>query len=339
MRGGLDDALDKLARRDELRRRAAGEATGTPPAVQELVETIAGVVGRNPKLEVTVGVEGAGEPTLLHFFVEDGTVQVTVDPSVASRVSEAGRPRHADIELDPDDAVDTAPAAHAYAEPADHGYPGSGYAEANGSTPPDGSTHGSTQGNSFAQGNGSTQSNGFAGSNGYAEAGQQTRRLSFDDRDRYDPGTGYGTTPYGEPDPYSRPADGYDSTYAERADGRESAFPTADTPAADNPYLSPFAATPPPPVPPQTTRRIRPEHHRAPEEPSAAERGRAAAEQRPAPTPAGPAEPAAEQRGMPRPLPEPIPLQVDSEETDKSARRLAALLRDNPTLLRPSSPD
>ena len=37
MRGGLDDALDKLARRDELRRRAAGEATGTPPAVTELI--------------------------------------------------------------------------------------------------------------------------------------------------------------------------------------------------------------------------------------------------------------------------------------------------------------
>jgi hypothetical protein len=310
VRGGLDDALDKLARRDELRRRAAGEATGTPPAVQELVETIAGVVGRNPKLEVTVGVEGVGEPTLLHFFVEDGTVQVTVDPSVASRVNEASRHRHADIELDPDDAVDTAPAAHTYPAPPDHGYSDNGRSD-----------------------NGYTD-NGFAGGGGYAEAGQQTRRLSFDDRDRYDPGTGYGTTPYGEPDPYSRPENGYQSPYAERTgDGRESAFPTADTSAADNPYVSPFAATPPPPVPPQTTRRIRPEHHRAPEEPSAAERGQAAA------AAAAAAEPAAEQRGMPRPLPEPIPLKVDSEETDKAAKRLAALLRDNPTLLRPASPD
>jgi hypothetical protein len=42
---------------------------------------------------------------------------------------------------------------------------------------------------------------------------------------------------------------------------------------------------------------------------------------------------------MPRPLPEPIPLEVDSEETDKAAKRLAALLRDNPTLLRPASPE
>ncbi len=286
MRGGLDDALDKLARRDELRRRAAGEATGTPPAVQELVETIAGVVGRNPKLEVTVGVEGVGDPTLLHFFVEDGTVQVSVDPSVASRVTEAAPAKHADIHLDVDDAVDVTPAAQPYAGPPEPGYPEPG---------------------------------GFPGS------GEKTRPMSYDDRDRYDPGTGYGTTPYGEPDPYSPPQNGYD--------GRESAFPTADTDATEeNPYLSPFAATPPPPVPPQTSRRVHPEHHRPPAEPSAAERRRAAPAQAAAP-------PAAEQQGMPRPLPEPVPLRVDSEETDKAARRLAALLRDNPTLLRPGSPE
>jgi hypothetical protein len=37
---------------------------------------------------------------------------------------------------------------------------------------------------------------------------------------------------------------------------------------------------------------------------------------------------------MPTPLPEPIPLRVDTEETEMAAKRLAALLRDNPTLLR-----
>ncbi len=42
---------------------------------------------------------------------------------------------------------------------------------------------------------------------------------------------------------------------------------------------------------------------------------------------------------MPTPLPEPIPLNIDSEETEQAARRLAALLRDNPTLLRRSSHD
>jgi len=44
-------------------------------------------------------------------------------------------------------------------------------------------------------------------------------------------------------------------------------------------------------------------------------------------------------RGMPEPLPEPIPLRIDSEETEVAAKRLAALLRDNPTLLRQAPPD
>jgi len=263
VRGGLDDALDKLARRDQLRRRAAGEAAGTPPAVQELVEAIAGVVGRNSQLEVTVGVEGVGDPTLLHFFVEEGQVQVTVDPTVASRVTEATptSPRHADFDLDVDEHVEEVP----YRAPRD-------------------------------------------------DNGDATRRISYDDRDRYDPGTGYDSAPFAN---YEPPA-------------RQSAFPASDAVAADNPYLSPFAATPPPPVPPQTpTRRIRPEQHRAPEEPSAEQRIRAHRS----------AGPAAEQRGMPTPLPEPIPLKVDSEETEQAAKRLAALLRDNPTLLRQAPPE
>ncbi|WP_430789093.1 hypothetical protein [Actinoplanes sp. G11-F43] len=100
MRGGLDDALDKLARRDELRRRANGDGGGgTPPAVTELVEAIAGVVSRNPQMNVTVGVEGAGDPVLLHFAMADGVVQVTADNNVAARATEAG-PRHADFEID-----------------------------------------------------------------------------------------------------------------------------------------------------------------------------------------------------------------------------------------------
>ncbi|AEV89031.1 hypothetical protein ACWT_8022 [Actinoplanes sp. SE50] len=104
MRGGLDDALDKLARRDELRRRAAaGEAPGTPPAVTELVEAIAGVIARFPHLGVTVGVEGAGDPVLLHFGFADGTVQVTADRTVVERTAAEPARAHADIEIDLDD--------------------------------------------------------------------------------------------------------------------------------------------------------------------------------------------------------------------------------------------
>lgn len=278
MRGGLDDALDKLARRDQLRRRAAGEASGTPPAVQELVEAIASVVGRNSQLEVTVGVEGVGDPTLLHFFVDEGQVQVTVDPTVASRVTDAtpASPRHADFDLDVDEHVEDV-TYRAYTPPARD------------------------------------------------ESGESTRRISYDDRDRYDPGTGYDAPPaYQAPEPEPQPLRRYEPP------ARESAFPASDAAAADNPYLSPFAATPPPPLPPQTpTRRIRPEQHRAPEEPSAEQRSRGHRS----------AAPAAEQRGMPTPLPEPIPLKVDSQETEQAAKRLAALLRDNPTLLRQAPPD
>ncbi|GAA2693797.1 hypothetical protein Apa02nite_052400 [Actinoplanes palleronii] len=103
VRGGLDDALSKLARRDELRRRATtGETPGTPPEVTELVEAIAGVVARHPSLGVTVGVEGAGDPVLLHFAFADGTVQVRADRSVTGRADEAGS-AHADFEINVDD--------------------------------------------------------------------------------------------------------------------------------------------------------------------------------------------------------------------------------------------
>jgi hypothetical protein len=78
---------------------------------------------------------------------------------------------------------------------------------------------------------------------------------------------------------------------------------------------------PRPSVPSQSgaaTQRIHPEQYRAPAEPSAAER----IPQQPQPN------------GMPAPLPHPIPLQVERpEETEMAARRLAALLRDDPSLL------
>jgi hypothetical protein len=269
VRGGLDDALDKLARRDELRRRAAGEANGTSPAVQELVEAIASVVGRNPQLAVTVGVEGAGEPLLLHFAVEDGVVQVNADNTVATRVAEAEpvAPRHADFDIDLDEQpTDEHP--YAYPEP-----PG------------------------FAQ---------------PADVGADAGRVSYDDRDRYDPGTGYDSPLAAESFFDEHPYGG-----RRRFGGSAPDLPPLET----DPEPHPFAATPPPPVPPQTpTRRIHAEQHRAPEERSAEERAPAS-------------------RGMPTPLPEPIPLKVDSEETEMAAKRLAALLRDNPTLLRQSPHD
>ncbi|MFI1995031.1 hypothetical protein [Actinoplanes sp. NPDC020271] len=104
MRGGLDDALDKLARRDELRKRAAaGENPGPPPAVSELVEAIAGVITRYPNLGVTVGVEGAGDPVLLHFGFADGTVQVRADHAVPAPTPAEPARAHADFEINVED--------------------------------------------------------------------------------------------------------------------------------------------------------------------------------------------------------------------------------------------
>ena len=330
MRGGLDDALDKLARRDELRRRASGEPTGTPPAVTELVEAVAAVVGRHPELGVSVGVEGAGDPLLLHFFHADGQVQVNAEHA-AALAPEAAAPRHADFDLDVDESYPATPRS-----PAAPYSPTAPYSPAE---PPPAS----------------------------ATPGGETRRLSQDDQDRYGP------TSFSPPQQaHDQRADAgphhAESDTAERRYGTFDGPPPAPDPrypqrdpgessrdlgarlrdlgmASREPIYPPhpFAPTPPPPVPPQTsrpasapprprvpdqgdstgvTRRIRPEHIRPPAEASATER--AAPQHRQPP----------EQRTMPTPLPQPIPLQVERpEETEMAARRLAALLRDDPSLL------
>jgi hypothetical protein len=280
VRGGLDDALDKLARRDELRRRAANEATGAPAGVTELVEAIAAVVGRHPRLGVTVGVEGDGDPMVLRFFYEDGQVQVTAENNLA-------QPR-ADFDVEVGEPVEEFPSA----------YP----------------------------------------------------RMSQDDQDRFGPQYGY-EQPAAT---YQQPAHYAESDTAERRYGgfeqppaaygapearestdlgsrmRDLGLASSRDPQHEFPP-HPLAPTPPPTIPTQTipsqtTRRIDPEQYRAPVEPTANQR--AGATERLIPPP--PVEP----RGMPTPLPQPIPLRGERpEETEIAARRLAALLRDDPTLL------
>lgn len=289
MRGGLDDALNKLARRDELRRRATSEATGTPAAVTELVEAIAAVVARNPRLGVTVGVEGDGDPVVLRFYFEDGQVQVAADSTLTAQVTE-GAPRHADFDVVVGEPVEEFP-------------------------PP-------------------------------AYPAGETQRRSQDDQDRYGP-AGYSYEQpagyYTEPDTAERRYGSFDGPPPARDPGEDSrdlgarmrdlGMAASSARDAQQPEYPPhpLAPTPPPPVPPQTTRRIEPEQYRAPAEPSASERMHAdwgGATERLVPPP--PAEP----RGMPTPLPQPIPLQVERpEETEMAARRLAALLRDDPSLL------
>jgi hypothetical protein len=128
VRGGLDDALEKMARRDELRRRAAGQAAGTPPAVTELVEAVAAVVARNPELAITMGVEGAGEPVLLQFAMDDGIVQVSADSPLPAQSTDAApvAARHADFEPVDDAVIEEAPPAVTYPP---HPYTGTAYDE------------------------------------------------------------------------------------------------------------------------------------------------------------------------------------------------------------------
>ncbi|MEV6306066.1 hypothetical protein AB0M02_42100 [Actinoplanes sp. NPDC051861] len=299
VRGGLDDALDKLARRDELRRRATGETPGTPPAVTELVEAIAGVISRNPNLSVTVGVEGAGEPTLLHFAFADGVVQVSADHSVAARATEAA-PRHADFEIDIDDQTEEPPAE-----------------------PP---------------------------------------RASLDDQDRFGPTDFAYTEPPTAERPYvtpTSPAGGYQE-FATPPNGQPVYGYQAES-AAEEVGTHPFAAPPPPPVPPQTQHAYasapppQPHPYAATPPPPAysdppmsgvpysAPHAEPAAPPYSAPHiepasvhPSAPGfpEPPAPSSGFPEPLAQPIPLQVERpEETEMAARRLAAMLRDDPTLL------
>ncbi|MEV6341842.1 hypothetical protein [Actinoplanes sp. NPDC051851] len=271
MRGGLDDALDKLARRDELRRRATGESPSTPPAVTELVEAIAGVVSRNPHLGVTVGVEGAGDPVLLHFAFVDGVVQVNADNRVANRVAGETAPRHADFDIDPDEPVEDA-----YQPPV---RPPS-------SPPP---------------------------------------RGSHDDQDRFGP-TDY---EYHEPAP--------EPPTAERpfVSAPRSAPPAPASAPPATPAPHPFAAAPPPAVPHASHSPYAPPQQHSPYAPPLQhpEQPPFAA---PAPFTAQHAEPTAppEPRPTLEPLANPIPFQAERpEETEQAARRLAAMLRNDPTLL------
>ena len=285
MRGGLDDALDRLARRDELRRRAAGEANGTPPAVTELVEAIAGVVGRNAELAVTVGVEGAGDPVLLHFAVEDGIVQVRADNTVVQRAPEPAPDDYIDIDIEEAEAY-TPPHGYAFGSPvgapaaeASPAHNGHGYSEPAYEEP----AHNGHGLNGHGAGPG-VNGHEPAGFHRYEEPAPQPEPHPFAAAPPPEPHP-FAATPPPEPHPFA---------------------------AAPPPERHPFAATPPPEVPPQTTRRIHPEQHRAPQEPSVPE----------------------PPRSMPTPLPEPVPLRVNEEETDMAAKRLAALLREDPSLLR-----
>jgi hypothetical protein len=315
VRGGLDDALEKLARRDELRRRAAGQTTGTPPAVTELVEAVAAVVARNPERAITMGVEGAGDPILLTFAVDDGIVQVSADNPLTAQVTDesAGGHRHADFDLDPDPEphpVDPDPADFASADFATADFVSADFATADFASagppsaeadePPYAQT--AWRGERFADEAAEPTHLGYADdpyaadraaySASYADdgGGQETIHLGHEDTLSYNKKFGRAEPVYDTPPAYERP-----TAFGRPEDRAE-------------PAPSPYAATPPPPVPPQT-------------------RGTRAQDDEPA------------QRQMPAPMPTPMPLRVEPEVTELAAKRLAAMLREDPSLLQPNPHD
>jgi hypothetical protein len=91
VRGGLDEALERLARRDKLRRLTNPDDSGTPPEVHELAEAVAAVVTRYPQLAITMGVVGAGPPVLLRVAVQDGVVHVSADNPTSLVASDDAR--------------------------------------------------------------------------------------------------------------------------------------------------------------------------------------------------------------------------------------------------------
>jgi hypothetical protein len=250
------------------------------------------VVGRNPALAVTVGVEGAGDPVLLHFAMQDGIVPVIADNTVVTRVAEAAptSPRHADFDIEPED-------------PIQESYP---YSAAPAPPP---------------------------ASSAVPEAGQATRRISYDDPAFYAQRSGtYADSPFAShrrPEPPDDPSRG--GSPSPSGGAAADPFGSPDRLGSPDPFEAtrPLAGTaqrlfgqPSSPFPSPATRRIHTQHHRTTEQHTAPE--------------GVPDHRLAEQRSMPTPLPKPVTLDVDSAETELAAKRLAALLRDNPTLLRRS---
>jgi len=78
MRGDLDDALARLARRDQLLRRTGPGAHQATAAVNEIAAAVRHVVQRHPGLSATVRLEGVGPATEVRVGRHAGLVRVVV---------------------------------------------------------------------------------------------------------------------------------------------------------------------------------------------------------------------------------------------------------------------
>jgi DNA-binding IclR family transcriptional regulator len=99
MRGGLDDALERMARREALRRRASEVPASPSATVEEVVQAARRAVARDPELSVTVTVTYRGRSSAVRVRDEGGEVTVVVAPALPEhlappeRVAEVEPPR------------------------------------------------------------------------------------------------------------------------------------------------------------------------------------------------------------------------------------------------------
>lgn len=78
MRGGLDDALSRMARRDELRRRAEGSAGSS--GIEEVIRAVQRVVEKHPELSVMMAIDDPETTLWAQVKQSNGHAEVTVSP-------------------------------------------------------------------------------------------------------------------------------------------------------------------------------------------------------------------------------------------------------------------
>jgi hypothetical protein len=79
MRGDLDDALARLARRDQLHKRVSQGSDRTTSAAQEIVTAVRPVVERHPGLTASVRLSDGGQTVDVTVANNGGRVHVSVD--------------------------------------------------------------------------------------------------------------------------------------------------------------------------------------------------------------------------------------------------------------------
>ncbi|MDG4822505.1 hypothetical protein O7635_11655 [Asanoa sp. WMMD1127] len=105
MRDAFGEALDRMARREELERLRAEAATNKRTSVAaEVAEAIRRIVERHPDTAVTISVESAGDSTGFMVGWVNDTVQISPGPvkDAAAQLADLIRRDHTLLAPDPD---------------------------------------------------------------------------------------------------------------------------------------------------------------------------------------------------------------------------------------------